>query len=441
MGPRKRFFLCFSSSFSLSPFVPCSPDFDMQQCISRLKFGGQRTEGIFCIKKSTNEKFMKIMNTLDLTKKLVSIPSYVGEDCDERKAGEFLFNYLSQFKWLTVIKQPVTGDRFNVIAFDKYPTETIFCGHFDTVQPRSEWVTDPFTPTLKGKKLYGLGIADMKSSIAAMLSALSDVEETRGVMFFFYVDEEYDFLGMKKFIKEYGKKLKPKLVVSGDGGNMQMGNGCRGLIEIKVTVKGETGHASRPQSGNNAIIGASAIVNKLMKTLEAEFKSKELGKTTCNLAYLQGGLDIGKDLRDNQIFGREGNNIADIAEFILDIRTADPKLNAQKVLTLITKYAKELKLKVISTSVRHDYGAWITDKKELKKVSQGVGTGYIDIGSLGFMDVQLLWQTFNNVPSFIIGAGDLSVAHKPNEYVSLPKLEKLNKVFVELLHLYGRGGE
>jgi succinyl-diaminopimelate desuccinylase len=384
---------------------------------------------------------MKLMNTLDLTKKLVSIPSYVGEDCDERKAGEFIFNYLSQFKFLTVIKQEVKDGRFNVIAFDNYPTETIFCGHFDTVQPRSEWKTNPFTPTLVGKKLYGLGIADMKSSIAAMLSALSYVKETRGIMFFFYIDEEYDFLGMKKFIKEYARKLKPKLIVSGDGGNLQMGNGCRGLIELNITVKGETGHASRPQSGNNAIVGSSTIVNKLIKTFKSDFKSKELGKTTCNLAYLQGGLDIGKDPWDKQIFGKEGNNIADIAEFILDIRTADPKLNAQKVLALITKYAKELNLRVVSTSVRHDYGAWITNKKELKEVSKVTGTGFIDIGSLGFMDVQLLWQTFNNVPSFIIGAGDLGVAHKPNEYVSLPKLEKLSKVVVELLHLYGRGGE
>ena len=381
------------------------------------------------------------MNTLELTKKLVSIPSYVEEDFDERECGEFLFEYLSQFSWLKVVKQEVQDGRFNVIAYDNYPTETIFCGHFDTVQPRSDWKTDPFTPTLKGKKLYGLGIADMKSSIAAMLASLNSVTETRGVMFFFYIDEEYDFLGMKKFIEEYKGKLKPKLVISGDGGEMKLGNGCRGLIEVTFTLKGETGHAGRPQSGKNAILGAASVVNKLIKTFGTEFKTKELGKSSCNLAFLQGGLDLGVDKTAGQKFGREGNNIADIAEFVVDIRPADPKLNAKKVIALVTEYAKELGLKINSSTVRHDYGAWITERKDLTKVGTVVKTGYVDLGSLGFMDVQLLWETFNQVPSFIIGAGDLGVAHKPNEFISLPKLEQLSEVFVELLHLYGRGGE
>ncbi len=378
-------------------------------------------------------KNIKQMNTLELTRELVSIPSYVGTDCDEKEIGEYLYQYLQQFSWLKVIKQPVKDGRFNVIAFDKYPTETMFVGHFDTVEPRSDWKTDPFTPTLKGKNLYGLGIADMKSSIAAMLSALNSVDETKGVMFFFYIDEEYDFLGMKKFIEEYKGKLSPSLVISGDGGDMKLGNGCRGLIEIKFAVKGETGHASRPQNGNNAILGATSIVNKLIKTFAREFKSKELGKTSCNLAFIQGGLDLGKSESGEQLFGKEGNNIADICEFIIDIRPADPSLNAKKVISLVTEFAKELNLKVLSSTIRHDYGAWITEKKDLKDITKTVKTGFVDIGSLGFMDVQLLWQTFNQVPSFIIGAGDLGVAHKANEYVNISKLEQLEKIMIKLI--------
>ncbi len=384
---------------------------------------------------------MNKLNIAELTKKLVSIPSYVEGGFNEQACGEFLFEYLSQFAWLTVKKQSVQDGRFNVIAYDNYPTETIFCGHFDTVQPRSGWKTDPFTPALVGDNLFGLGIADMKSSIAGILAALDSVTETRGVMFFFYIDEEYDFLGMKKFIEEYKGKLKPKLVISGDGGDLKLGNGCRGLIEITFMIKGETGHASRPQNGKNAILGASSVVNKLVKTFSKEYKTKELGNSTCNIAFIQGGLDLGTDQSDKQLFGREGNNIADIAEFVVDIRPADPKLNAAKVVSLIKEYAKELGLEIKSSKIRHDYGAWITERKDLENITKSLTTGFVDIGSLGFMDVQMLWQTFNRVPSFIIGAGDLGVAHKPNEFVSIPKLEKLGDVFAGLLHLYGRGGE
>lgn len=384
------------------------------------------------------------MNALDLTKKLVEIPSYVDGEVDEQKIGQFVFDYLKQFSWLKVEKQMVSKKRFNVIAKDKYPTKVIFCGHLDTVQIKSDWKTNPLIPILKNNNLYGLGASDMKSSIAAMLSTLDKDAPTEGVMFFFYIDEEYDFLGMKKFINVFKNKIKPELIISGDGCGMQIGNGCRGLIEITFVVKGETGHAGRPEYGKNAILIATEAVNELIQTFETQFKDKFLGKSTCNLAFIQGGLDLRIKNNTEMRIGREGNNIADLAEFVIDVRPADPKLNAQKVAQLIKQFVKQQSGKVESFSVRHDLGAWITNKKELKQVETAVKSvipvEYADLGSFGYIDTQMLWQTFNQVPCLTLGAGAIGTAHKANEYVSVSQLEKLSKVFTELLHQYGEGG-
>ena len=48
-----------------------------------------------------------------------------------------------------------------------------FAGHTDVVPtgPLEEWRTDPFTPTIRDGVLYGRGAADMKSGLAAMITA------------------------------------------------------------------------------------------------------------------------------------------------------------------------------------------------------------------------------------------------------------------------------
>lgn len=375
-------------------------------------------------------------NVADLTSKLIAIPSYVEGDVNEAQIGKFVFDYLNQFNWLKVTKQFVSKDRFNVIATDKYPTEIILCGHLDTVQIKTGWKTKPLQPTVKKGNLYGLGASDMKSSIAAMISQLDQIKATKGLMLFFYVDEEYDFLGMKKFIQEYKKKISPKLVVSGDGCGLELGNGCRGLIEITFQVAGVTAHAGRPELGKNAILISSKVINDLNSLFESEFQNPILGKSTCNLAYLQGGLNLSNS-RKQLVIGREGNNIADIAEFVVDIRPADTKLNAKKVIELISSLVKKQGGKVIDFTIRHDFGAWSTSKNDLKSIDKAMlsvtKVTYSPLGSFGYIDTQLLWQAFNKVPCVTIGAGAIGTAHKANEYVPLADLKQLSDIFRALL--------
>lgn len=147
--------------------------------------------------------------TLDLTKQLVSIPSWVGDGCNEIMVAEFLYDWLSKNTDLTVIKQPVKDGRFNVIAYDQFPTTLLLNGHIDTVEAGANWAIDPYTPTIKDNRLYGRGTTDMKGSLSAMLSAVSDIKDTQGLMVLCYIDEEYDFAGMLKFVKEYKDKSNP----------------------------------------------------------------------------------------------------------------------------------------------------------------------------------------------------------------------------------------
>lgn len=353
--------------------------------------------------------------TLELTKQLVVIPSWVGEGCNEIAIGEFIYDWLLTNTGLTVIKQPVKDGRFNVIAFDDSPTTLLLNGHIDTVEAGGNWNMDPFTPTIKDDRLYGRGTTDMKGSLAAMLTAVSEAKNTKGLMVLCYIDEEYDFAGMLKFVEEYKDKIKPKLVVSLDGYADTIGYACRGLIEVRFKVRGKSGHAGRPSLGKNAILVGTELVNRLIKKLETDYADSVQGPSTCNLAYLNGGLDLGSDK-----VGQEGNNIADIAEMVLDIRPAIPSLDAKQVEKLVATLAKELGVEIESWFTRHNLGAWLTDPTVLQNDLDLLGK-YEPFR--GYVDTQMLSKCWANTPCCAIGASTLSCAHAVDEYVELANLE------------------
>lgn len=372
---------------------------------------------------------------VNLTKELITIPSYVGKDCNESKIGEYIYSFLKEVPYLEVIKQPVKNGRFNIIAKDTYPTRLLWSGHIDTVQKQNGWKQNPLKAYVKENNLYGLGSSDMKGSIAAMLTSLKSIKETEGLMLLFYIDEEYDFLGVKEFIKEYKNKIKPSFIISGDGKNLSLGNACRGLIELTFIVKGQTGHSSQPQKGKNAIIKSIVTIEAFSRLLQRDFSDKNI-QSVCNLAFLQGGLDLRTKKSDMFILGREGNIIPDIAEFVLEIRPAIDSLTADTCITKLKKLLQKQGLFIEKVTRRHNLKLWKTKKIVLKNieacVSRETKIQYLDPNFYGYIDLQLLWEAFNKIPCCTFGPGN-TTGHGPNEFVSIKDLLTAEKVYKNIL--------
>ncbi len=342
-------------------------------------------------------------NILNLTKELISIPSWVGEGCDESAIGEYIFKYLKENTSLTVTKQAVTGRRFNIIASNSNKIETLIIGHIDTVPVDNNWDTDPFTPTIIDNRLYGRGSTDMKSGIAAMLVSANNLPVDTALLF--YVDEEYNFLGMKKFIAGFGNKIKPKTIISLDGSELEISNGCRGLIEINFDVIGKSCHAATPQFGINAINSAVILCQKL----EAEIK------TPINIGLISGGI--------------APNVVAPTCAITIDIRPSQSTVNANFVVNKMNELAKIMNIKVINIKVNYDFGSWLTPKEKLSVLS----LPFKDITQSGYIDMQLLWEKFDMPTCFTIGAGSQKSAHTANEFVEIAKLDTLPQILLEIL--------
>lgn len=372
------------------------------------------------------------MNTIQILKQLISTPSWVDEKTNEKEIGNWVKNYLKKNSNLKVVKQNLGNGKLNIIARNSNRFDILVTGHIDTVQPNAGWTKNPIKPEIASDRLYGLGASDMKCGVAIMLSSASNPKLKENTMFLFYCDEEYDFLGMKKFIEEYKGKIKPKLIISLDGEGLQIGNSCRGLVEIKVIVEGKTGHAARPKSGINAITESQKVIERLRIWLN-RFSTKELGNSTLNIAYFNGGTKVGTE-SDKVILGKEGNIIPDYCEYIVEIRVASEKLNANLVKDLIEKESKKLGLKVNETKIRHDLGSWITPKGQLKNyIKLASNKNLKNAKESGYIDIQMLWKTFGKIPTFSLGAGETGMSHKPDEFVRISNVLKAQKFFKSIL--------
>jgi len=363
------------------------------------------------------------METIEILKQLISIPSWVDKNNDEKEVGNWIYDFLEKNTNLKITKQSIGNGRFNIFAQNSNIVDTLLTGHIDTVQPNSGWTKKSVKPEIAEDKLYGLGSSDMKSGVAIMLKLTTLTNLNKNIAFLFYCDEEYDFLGMKTFIKNCKVQpcdIKPKLIISLDGEGMQINNSCRGLIELKVKVKGKTGHAANPKSGINAITESFKVINNLKKWLKA-FRSDELGNSTLNIAYMNGG-------------GDQGNIIAEKCEYIVEIRVANESLNAKKAKEFIAKESERLGLEIENIKIRHDLGNWITKREDLEDIFKIVDKKSVKSAKKsGYIDIQMLWQTFGKVPTFSFGVGEKGMSHKTDEYVKIENIAKAQKFFEKLL--------
>lgn len=370
------------------------------------------------------------MNLIDLARKLISIRSYVEADANESQLGEFIYGYLQGLDKWKVEKQYVKDGRFNIVAYDEKHPRLMFCGHMDTVRPSGQWAHDPFKGEIEGDNLYGLGACDMKGGIAALLHALQRIEQTQGLFLLFDIDEEYYFAGMKSFLAKYTPK--PELAVFMEPG-LSIHNGHRGLIEIYLRIRGESGHAAQPEKGRNAIFGAVRAVEILFQELSS-YSHVTLGSSTCNLAGLTGGID-----REG-VISIQPNKIPDIAEIILDIRPASPDLQAEKILEILRKYLEHNGYKVESEEIRLDYGSLFVSPDRLQVLENILKdvTGsvqYADISKYGFGEGKFLNQA-SGTDCIYLGPGPHGVEHKADEYVSITEMQQAEEIYLRLIQHY-----
>jgi succinyl-diaminopimelate desuccinylase len=142
-----------------------------------------------------------------------------------------------------------------------------FAGHTDVVPtgPLEEWKSHPFQPTIRDGLLYGRGAADMKSGLAAMITAteafVAEKPDHKGsIAFLITSDEEGPSIeGTKKVVETLmarGAKINWCIVgepssETDTGDTLKIGR--RGSLSGRLTVHGIQGHIAYPQLAENPV--------------------------------------------------------------------------------------------------------------------------------------------------------------------------------------------
>jgi len=142
-----------------------------------------------------------------------------------------------------------------------------FAGHTDVVPsgPIEEWRSDPFSPVIRNGLLYGRGAADMKSGLAAMVTACEEFvghhPAHRGsIAFLITSDEEGPSVDGTRRVVEVLRERRESIdycLVGEPSSEVELGDtikiGRRGSLSGRLTVHGIQGHIAYPQFADNPV--------------------------------------------------------------------------------------------------------------------------------------------------------------------------------------------
>ena len=154
-----------------------------------------------------------------------------------------------------------------------------FAGHTDVVPPgpRDRWHSDPFSPEIRDGILYGRGAADMKSSIAAMVTACERFvaqhpDHNGSIALLITSDEEgvavNGTVKVIEVLEARGEKIDWALIGE-PSSHEQVGdvvkNGRRGSIGARLVIHGVQGHVAYPHKVDNPIHRAMPALHDLAR--------------------------------------------------------------------------------------------------------------------------------------------------------------------------------
>lgn len=326
---------------------------------------------------------MQTLDVLALARELMAIDSTSGR---EGELVSHLHALLERRGW-HVRRIPVTPGRDDLLATAAAEPLVTLSTHLDTVPPF-------IPPRIEGERLWGRGACDAKGIAAAMLCAAERLR-ARGVpvALLFVVGEESTHDGAHA---ANAVATTSRVLINGEPTESRLAVGTKGAVRIYLRTTGQAAHSAYPELGRSA----TRDLVRLLAELDALALPEDplLGATTVNIGSLSGGV--------------ADNVVAPWAEARLMARLVTPPGD---VVSLMKEWVGSRAAVEIGPSV--------------PPVRLGTVPGFptavvayaTDIPNLG------AWGT-----PYLFGPGSIHVAHREDEWVSIPELRSAVEAYERL---------
>ena len=383
---------------------------------------------------------MQTFNELQLAKELIRYPSVTPIDAGVMK---FLEKKLKKLGFKTKIlefKEKNTKPVKNLYArLGSKGPNFCFAGHLDVVPAGNlrDWTVNPFRPSIKKGHLIGRGANDMKSSIAAFVSAISifiknNKKFNGSISLLITGDEEGVAINGTKKVVEYLKKRKEKIdfcLVGEPTNPNKLGEmikiGRRGSMNGRLSVIGIQGHVAYPHRANNP---STTLVQILKELKEIKFDKGTKDFQPTNLEVTKINID---NTADNVIPG--------LANATFNNRFNN-KHSSNSIKTKINKILKKISNKNKS-NYKIEYSvsgeAFLTKPNQTTYMIQDIIKKITKIKpelstTGGTSDARFIRKIAPCLEFGLVG----KTMHKVDEAVSLGDLKKLTLIYSNILKNY-----
>ena len=383
---------------------------------------------------------MQKFNELQLAKELIKFPSITPIDAGVMK---FLEKKLKKIGFKTkILEFKEKGFKPVKNLYAKLGTKQpnlCYAGHLDVVPPGNmkDWTINPFQPSIKKGHLIGRGANDMKSSIAAFVSAVNtflliNKKFNGSISLLITGDEEGDAVNGTRKVVEHLKKKKEKInfCLVGEPTNPSvLGEmikiGRRGSLTGKLTIFGQQGHVAYPHRANNP---STTIVKILKELKDIKFDSGTKDFQPTNLEVTKININNTAD-----------NVIPAIAEATFNIRFNN-KHSSKSLKNKLDKIFKKTSKKN-NSKFKIEYKisgeAFLTKPNRTTFMVQNIIKKITKIRPKlsttgGTSDLRFIKSLCPGLEFGLVG----KTMHKVDEAVSLKDLKNLTKIYLNILQNY-----
>jgi succinyl-diaminopimelate desuccinylase len=291
----------------------------------------------------------------------------------------------------------------------------IFHGHLDVVPGFPE----QFTPRVEGERLLGRGAYDMKGGLAGMMVATCELaaQEAVRVHFLCVSDEESEDPAQRASDLLVEEGYQGDFAITGEPTDFHIGVQAKGVLALHVRVSGRSAHGSTPWLGDNAVLKAVDIFRSIESLPFARESSELFDRPSINLGRIAAGDAI--------------NKVPDMCAMDVDIRYL-PGQEPEAILAAI----RELPDCTVDAVFHRDPA--IVERTHpmvqllAEAVKEDAAPERISVGRDGASDaISFLDAGIPAVEFGPVGGGH----HGPEEWVSIPSLERYRQALVEFVHL------